>query len=56
MAFTQAKVQTFVAFARKRVGDPHLAEDIVQDSLLRALPADKSADLWSRAGALHLEP
>ena len=32
--------QTFVAFARKRVGDPHLAEDIVQDSLLKALSAD----------------
>ena len=32
--------QTFVAFARRRVGDPHLAEDIVQDSLLKALSAD----------------
>lgn len=32
--------QTFVAFARKRVGDPHLAEDIVQDSLLKALSAE----------------
>lgn len=30
-------LQTFVAFARKRVGDPHLAEDVVQDSLLKAL-------------------
>ena len=37
--------QTFVAFVRKRVGDPHLAEDIVQDSLLKALSADnKPAD------------
>ncbi len=32
--------QTFVGFVRKRVGDPHLAEDIVQDSLLKALSAD----------------
>jgi RNA polymerase sigma-70 factor (ECF subfamily) len=32
--------QTFVAFARKRVGDPHLAEDIVQDSLLKAMSSD----------------
>lgn len=30
-------LQTFVAFARKRVGDEHLAEDVVQDSLLKAL-------------------
>ena len=37
--------QTFVAFVRTRVGDPHLAEDIVQDSLLKALSADnKPAD------------
>lgn len=37
--------QTFVAFARKRVGDPHLAEDIVQDSLVKALSAEnKPAD------------
>ncbi len=32
-------LQTFVAFARKRVGDPHLAEDLVQESLLKALKA-----------------
>jgi RNA polymerase sigma factor (sigma-70 family) len=32
--------QTFVAFVRKRVGDPHLAEDIVQGSLLKAFAAD----------------
>jgi RNA polymerase sigma-70 factor (ECF subfamily) len=32
---------TFVAFARKRVGDPHLAEDLVQESLLKALQAGK---------------
>ena len=34
-------LQTFVAFTRKRVGDPHLAEDIVQDSLLKALRSDR---------------
>ena len=32
--------QTFVGFVRKRVGEPHLAEDIVQDSLLKALSAE----------------
>lgn len=31
----------FVAFARKRVGDPHLAEDLVQESLLKAIKADR---------------
>jgi RNA polymerase sigma-70 factor (ECF subfamily) len=31
-----ANLKTFVAFARKRVGDPHLAEDLVQESLLKA--------------------
>lgn len=30
-------LQTFVAFARKRLGDPHLAEDVVQESLVKAL-------------------
>jgi DNA-directed RNA polymerase specialized sigma24 family protein len=34
-------LKTFVAFARKRVGDPHLAEDVVQESLLKALKADR---------------
>lgn len=34
-------LQTFVAFTRKRVGDQHLAEDIVQDSLLKALRSDR---------------
>jgi RNA polymerase sigma factor (sigma-70 family) len=34
-------LQTFVAFARKRVGDPHLAEDVVQDSLVKALASTK---------------
>jgi RNA polymerase sigma-70 factor (ECF subfamily) len=36
-----ANLQTFVAFARSRVGDAHLAEDVVQDSLLKAF---KSAE------------
>lgn len=34
-------LNAFVAFARKRVGDPDLAADLVQDSLLKAL---KSSD------------
>ena len=34
-------LKTFVAFTRKRVGDPHLAEDVVQDSLLKALRSDR---------------
>lgn len=34
-------LHAFVAFARKRVGDQHLAEDLVQDSLLKALRADR---------------
>lgn len=36
-----ANLKTFVAFARSRVGDAHLAEDVVQDSLLKAF---KSAE------------
>lgn len=32
-------LQTFTAFARSRVGDPHLAEDVVQESLVKALKA-----------------
>jgi RNA polymerase sigma factor (sigma-70 family) len=35
------ELDTFTAFARSRVGDPHLAADVVQDSLLKAV---KSAD------------
>jgi RNA polymerase sigma-70 factor (ECF subfamily) len=34
-------LQQFIAFARKRVGDPHLAEDLVQESLLKAIQADR---------------
>src|SRR5690349_10708678 len=34
-------LQTFVAFARNRLGDHHLAEDVVQESLVKALKADR---------------
>jgi RNA polymerase sigma-70 factor (ECF subfamily) len=34
-------LQSFVAFARSRVGDAHLAEDVVQESLIKALAAAK---------------
>jgi len=34
-------LRTFVAFARKRVGDAHLAEDVVQESLVKALASAK---------------
>jgi len=34
-------LQTFIGFARKRVGDEHLAEDVVQESLVKALAADR---------------
>ena len=34
-------LEVFVAFARKRLGDHHLAEDVVQDSLVKALEADR---------------
>lgn len=34
-------LQTFIGFARKRVGDAHLAEDVVQESLVKALAADR---------------
>lgn len=45
-------LQTFVAFARKRVGDPQLAEDLVQESLLKALKSarkptnDEQLTVW----------
>lgn len=32
-----ANLELFLNFARKRVGDPHLAADIVQDSFLKAI-------------------
>ena len=34
-------LQMFIGFARKRVGDAHLAEDVVQESLVKALTADR---------------
>ncbi|HUR45602.1 MAG TPA: sigma-70 family RNA polymerase sigma factor [Candidatus Saccharimonadales bacterium] len=37
-------LQTFVAFARNRLGDHHLAEDVVQESLVKALTADRHPD------------
>lgn len=37
-------LKVFVAFARSRVGDEHLAEDIVQESLIKALSADRQPE------------
>lgn len=34
-------LHVFVAFARSRLGDHHLAEDVVQDSLVKALASDR---------------
>jgi RNA polymerase sigma factor (sigma-70 family) len=34
-------LDVFVGFARSRLGDHHLAEDVVQDSLVKALAADR---------------
>jgi RNA polymerase sigma factor (sigma-70 family) len=34
-------LQAFVAFARSRIGDAHLAEDVVQESLIKALASAK---------------
>lgn len=34
-------LQVFVAFARKRLRNPDLAEDVVQESLLKALQAER---------------
>ncbi len=40
-----ANLNAFIGFARARLSDPHLAADVVQDSLLKALKsADKPAD------------
>jgi RNA polymerase sigma factor (sigma-70 family) len=47
-----ANLKEFVGFARKRIGDPELASDVVQDSLLKALKAadevrdEESAKPW----------
>jgi RNA polymerase sigma factor (sigma-70 family) len=35
-------LRTFVAFARNRVGDPQLAEDLVQESFAKAFAADRT--------------
>jgi RNA polymerase sigma factor (sigma-70 family) len=37
-------LQVFVAFARNRLGDHHLAEDVVQESLIKALASDRHPD------------
>jgi len=37
-------LHVFVAFARKRLGDQHLAEDVVQESLVKALAADRQPE------------
>ena len=37
-------LQAFIGFARRRVGDSHLAEDIVQESLVKALAAERQPD------------
>lgn len=34
-------LQTFIGFARNRLGDSHLAEDVVQESLVKALAANR---------------
>ena len=34
-------LKVFVAFARSRLGDEHLAEDVVQESLIKALSANR---------------
>lgn len=39
-----ANLRSFVAFVRSRVGDPHLAEDLVQDSLVKALASAKKPE------------
>jgi RNA polymerase sigma-70 factor (ECF subfamily) len=37
-------LRTFVAFARNRLGDHHLSEDVVQESLIKALAADRQPE------------
>jgi RNA polymerase sigma-70 factor (ECF subfamily) len=36
-----ANLEAFVAFARNRLSEPHLAEDVVQESLVKALAAQR---------------
>ena len=46
------ELEKFTAFVRSRVGDPHLAADVVQDSLLKAMKSagqlrnDESVVAW----------
>ena len=44
-------LQTFIGFARKRVGDAHLAEDVVQESLVKALAAHPAVRVCCVVGA-----
>jgi RNA polymerase sigma factor (sigma-70 family) len=37
-------LQIFTAFARNRLRDPHLAEDVVQECLVKALAADRKPE------------
>jgi RNA polymerase sigma factor (sigma-70 family) len=37
-------LQVFVGFARHRLGDQHLAEDVVQESLIKALSAERQPE------------
>src|SRR4026207_1605083 len=39
-----SNLHVFVAFARNRLGDQHLAEDVVQESLVKALAADRQPE------------
>ena len=36
-----ANLNAFVTFARNRLGEPHMAEDVVQESLVKALAAER---------------
>lgn len=37
-------LESFIAFARRRVGDPHLAEDVVQESIIKAMTAERQPE------------
>ena len=39
-----ANLEVFTAFARQRLNDPHLAKDVVQESLLKALAAERQPE------------
>jgi RNA polymerase sigma factor (sigma-70 family) len=36
-----ANLEVFVKFARNHLGEPHMAEDVVQESLVKALAAER---------------